>query len=166
VLADRYSGPCPPGCYRGIDQAAADIKTALRDLQMRQLARVVAAMDRRAWALLAALNSACANVDDLASAELFESHPDCTIITSLPGLGDSTSARVLAEIDDDRDRFIDARALKAYAGSAPIIRASGRSISITHRRIKNDRHAGAGWIWAFAARVAGECRSPWSRRLR
>jgi hypothetical protein len=41
--------------------------------------------------------------------------------------------------------------LKAYAGSAPITRASGKSVSITHRRIKNDRLAAAGWIWAFGA---------------
>ena len=67
---------------------------------------------------------------------------------SFPGLGDSTGARVLAEIGDDRARFTDARALKAYAGSAPITRASGRSISITHRHIKNNRLANAGW-WAF-----------------
>jgi ferric-dicitrate binding protein FerR (iron transport regulator) len=58
---------------------------------------------------------------------------------------------VLAEIGDDRARFADARALKAYAGSAPITRASGRSLSVTHRHIKNNRLAAAGWIWAFAA---------------
>ncbi|WP_434100702.1 transposase [Streptomyces olivaceoviridis] len=29
-------------------------------------------------------------------------------------------ARVLAELGDDRARFTDARALKSYAGSAPI----------------------------------------------
>ena len=104
-------------------------------------------------ALLAALDTACASVEDLgrAAAESFQQHPDYTIITSFPGLADSTGARVLAEIGDDRARFADARALKAYAGSAPVTRASGRSISITHRRIKNDRLAAAGWIWAFAA---------------
>jgi transposase len=58
---------------------------------------------------------------------------------------------VLAEIGDDRTRFADARALKAYAGSAPVTRASGRSLSVTHRRIKNDRLAAVGWIWAFTA---------------
>jgi hypothetical protein len=41
--------------------------------------------------------------------------------------------------------------LKAYAGSAPVTRASGRSISITHRRIKNDRLAAAGFVWSFMA---------------
>ena len=45
------------------------------------------------------------------------------------GPANSTGARVLAEIGDDRTRFADARALKAYAGSAPVTRASGRSIS-------------------------------------
>ncbi|GAA3510982.1 transposase [Streptosporangium album] len=53
------------------------------------------------------------------------------IITSFPGLADLTGARVLAEIGDDRDRFADARALKAYAGAAPITRASGKP---THGR--------------------------------
>lgn len=62
---------------------------------------------------------------------------------------------MLAEIGDDRTRFTDARALKAYAGSAPITRASGRSISITHRHIKNNRLANVGWMWAFSA--ASKC---------
>jgi transposase len=58
---------------------------------------------------------------------------------------------VLAEVGDDRTRFADARALKAYAGSAPVTRPSGRFVSITHRHIKNNRLATADWIWAFAA---------------
>ena len=103
--------------------------------------------------LLAVLNTACANVDEVGqtSAELFQQHPDYAIITSFPGLADSTGARVLAEIGDDRGRFTDARALKAYAGSAPMTRASGRSLSVTHRHIKNNRLANVGWMWAFTA---------------
>lgn len=58
---------------------------------------------------------------------------------------------MLAEIGDDRTRFAWARDLKAYAGSAPVTRASGRSLSITYRRIKNSRLAAAGWVWAFVA---------------
>jgi transposase len=67
-----------------------------------------------------------------------------------------TGARVLAEIGDDRARFADARALKAYAGAAPATRASGRSISITHRKVKNDRLAAAGYLWAFVAATHAE----------
>ena len=116
-------------------------------------------MGQQTLALLAELDAACTSVNDLgqAAAELFQTHPDHAIITSFPGLADSTGARVLAEIGDDRNRFVDARALKAYAGSAPVTRASGRSISITHRRIKNDRLAAVGWVWAFAA--ATHCQS-------
>jgi transposase len=136
-----------------IDQTAAETKADLRKVQLRQPVLVENAMGFQTLALLAALGTACTSVEDLgqAAAESFQKHPDYAIITSFPGLADSTGARVLAEIGDDRSRFADARALKAYAGSAPITRASGRSFSITHRRIKNDRLAAAPWIWAFAA---------------
>jgi transposase len=45
---------------------------------------------------------------------------------------------VLAEIGDDRSRFADARALKAYAGAAPVTRASGKSLTVMHRRVKTN----------------------------
>jgi transposase len=109
-------------------------------------------MGRQVTALLATLTTECTNADQLTAAatEAFTQHPDHAIITSFPGLADLTGARVLAEIGDDRTRFTDARALKAYAGSAPVTRASGRSISITRRRIKNDRLNAVGFLWAFA----------------
>lgn len=141
------------GRSRGIDQAAVEIKAGLRKPQLHQPLLVETAMGKHALALLAALDTAYVNVDELgqASAELFKLHPDYAIVTSFPGLADSTSARILAEIGDDRSRFADARALKAYAGCAPITRASGRSISITHRHIKNNRLANVGWMWGFTA---------------
>jgi transposase len=61
---------------------------------------------------------------------------------------------VLAEIGDDRSRFQDAKGLKAYAGAAPITRASGKTKSVTHRRIKNNRLNAAGYLWAFSALTA------------
>ena len=76
-------------------------------------------------------------------------HPDAGIITSFPGLGALTGARVLAEIGDDRSRFADAKGLKAYAGGAPVTRASGKSTSVTHRCVKNNRLAAAGYLWAL-----------------
>jgi Transposase/Transposase IS116/IS110/IS902 family len=156
------------GRSRNIDQSAAEIKLALREPQLRAPVQVEAAMGTQTLALLAALNTACTSVEDLgqATAERFQTHPDHAIITSFPGLGDSTGARVLAEIGDDRARFTAARALKAYAGSAPITRTSGKSISITHRRIKNDRLAAAGWIWAFAAATHCESARAHYRRRR
>ena len=141
------------GRSRGIDQTAAEIKTELRKPQLHQPVLVENAMGKHELALLAVLDTACTNVDELgqASAELFQQHPDYATIISFPGLADSTGARVLTEIGDDRARFTDARGLKAYAGSAPVTRASGRSISVTHRHIKNNRLANVGWMWAFSA---------------
>jgi transposase len=61
------------------------------------------------------------------------------------------AARVMAEIGDDRARFADARGLKAFAGSAPITRASGKKTIVLHRHIKNRRLAAVGPIWALTA---------------
>jgi hypothetical protein len=140
------------GRKRGITALAARIHQALRTPQLRQPPLVENAMGHQVSALLATLATECANADHLTAAatEAFTQHPDHDIITSFPGLADLTGARVLAEIGDDRTRFTDARALKAYAGSAPVTRASGRSISITRRRIKNDRLNAVGFLWAFA----------------
>ena len=100
------------GRSRGIDQTAAEIKAGLRKPQLRQPLLVETAMGKHALALLAALDIACANVDELgrASAELFQPIPTTRSSPSFPGLADSTGARVLAEIGDDRARFADARA--------------------------------------------------------
>jgi transposase len=150
------------GRSRGIDAEATRLRDAFRAGQMRQLPLVEAAMGRQARALLGQLDAACAAADDLerAAVESFNLHPDAGIITSFPGLGPLTGARVLAETGDDRSRFQDAKGLKAYAGAAPITRASGKSRSVTHRKVKNNRLAAAGYTWAFSALTA----SPGARR--
>ncbi|WP_063043776.1 IS110 family transposase [Nocardia pseudovaccinii] len=155
------------GRKRGIDNLADDILQRLRTSQLRQPDLVEKAMGRQALALLGMLDAACTGADDLeqAAAEEFRKHPDYTVITSFPGLADLTGARVLAEIGDDRDRFADDRALKAYAGSAPVTRASGKVTSITHRRIKNDRLAAVGWVWATYASInPGPARQHYRKR--
>jgi transposase len=144
------------GRSRGIDAEAQRLRGAFRQEQMRQLPLVEQAMGRQSLALLRQLDAACQSAGDLeaAAVEAFNQHPDAGIITSFPGTGALTGARVLAEIGDDRSRFQDARGLKAYAGAAPVTRASGKSRSVTHRRVKNNRLAAAGYIWAFSAITA------------
>jgi transposase len=107
-------------------------------------------------ALLRQLDIACANAEQLAeaTAQHFVEHPDAAIITSMPGLAELTGSRILAEIGDDRARFADARGLKAFAGSAPVTRASGKSTAVLHRRVKYQRLASVGYVWAFAALTA------------
>src|SRR5271166_5316572 len=155
------------GRVRGIDAEAARLREAFRAPQMRQPPLVEQAMGRQALALLRQLDAVCASADELeqAAVESFNQHPDAGIITSFPGIGALTGARVLAEIGDDRSRFQDARGLKAYAGAAPITRASGKSRSVTHRRVKNNRLNAAGYIWAFSALTASPgARARYDRR--
>ena len=155
------------GRSRGLDTEAARLREAFRASQMRQLPLVEQAMGRQALALPGQLNAACDAAADLEHAvtQSFNLHPDAGIITSFPGLGALTGARVLAEIGDDRSRFQDAKGLKAYAGAAPITRASGKTRSVTHRRVKNNRLNAAGYLWAFSALTASPgARAHYDRR--
>ncbi len=150
------------GRSRGIDAEANRLRDAFKAEQMRQLPLVEDAMGRQAQALVRQLDAACTAAGDLEQAviESFNQHPDAGIITSFPGLGPIAGARVLAETGDDRSRFADAKGLRAYAGAAPVTRASGKTTAVLHRRVKNNRLAAAGYSWAFSAISA----SPGARR--
>jgi transposase len=141
------------GRQRRITSLAASVVAALRVPQLRQDPVVEQAMRTETLALLGVLDAMCTSIDQLTAAltETFGQHPDYEIITSFPGLADVSGAIVLAEIGDDRTRFTDDRALQAFAGSAPVTRASGKSRTVTRRRTKNNRLAGIGYSWAFTA---------------
>ncbi|MDX3772463.1 MULTISPECIES: IS110 family transposase [unclassified Streptomyces] len=149
------------GRLRGIEAEADRLHEVFQREYLHQLPQVEAALGHQTSALLRQLDTACRNADQLeeAAAEAFEQHPDAPIIRSFPGLGSLTGARVLAEIGDDRTRFANAGSLKAYAGSAPVTRASGRSCVVTSRRVKNQRLAAVGYVWAFVSLT----RSPGAR---
>jgi transposase len=141
------------GRERNLDAWAERLHANFRAEQLRQPSLVELAMGQQVTALIIQLSAACRAADQLAEAATttFRRHPDAWLITSLPGLGELTGARVLAELGDDPNRFADARALKAYAGAAPVTRASGRRHLVMARKIKNQRLASVGYIWAFAA---------------
>jgi len=154
------------GRQRNIATWAKRIHDIFAREQLRQLPLVERALGQHALALLRQLDAACHAADDLTDcvAVALAQHPDATVILSFPGLGPLTGSRLLAEIGDDRTRFTDARALKAYAGAAPITRASGKSRQILHRRVKNQRLAATGYHWAFAALVSPGARAHYDRR--
>ncbi|WP_267717339.1 transposase [Streptomyces sp. CoH17] len=140
-----------PRC--GIEAEVERLREIFRADYLHQLPQVEEAMGCQTMALVQQVNAACDSVADLAAAteEEFLAHPDADIITSFPGLSAVSGARVLAEVGDDRERFADARAIKAYAGAAPVTRASGRSHVVVARTVKNQRLAAAGYMWAFAS---------------
>ncbi|MGH3553875.1 MAG: IS110 family transposase [Mycobacterium sp.] len=150
------------GRRRDLDRDVERLRTVFTDTYLHQPPVVENAMGIQLAALLRQLDAACTAVNELAEAASahFEQHPDAKIITSFPGLGMLTGARVLAEIGDDHTRFTDARGLKAFAGSAPVTRASGKKTVVLHRHIKNRRLAAVGSIWALTALRA----SPGARR--
>jgi len=155
------------GLQRGLDVEAERLQQVLRADYLHHPPLIEEAFGQQTLALLRQLDTACANAEQLAAAtaQHFAQHPDATIITSMPGLAELTGARVLAEIGDDRNRFADARGLKAYAGSAPVTRASGKSTTVLHRRVKNQRLASVGYVWAFAALTASPgARAHYDRR--
>ena len=155
------------GRERGIEAEGARLLLIFRQPQMRQLPLVEEAMGRQTLALLGQLNAASQSAHDLgeAAVQAFRTHPDAVIMTSFPGISDITGARVLGELGDDRSRFADARAIKAYAGAAPVTRASGKSRAVNHRRIKNQRLASTGYLWAFSTLTASPgARAHYDRR--
>lgn len=156
------------GRKRGIDAEAERLRAVFRADYAHQPPLIEDALGQQMLALLVQLEAACTATDDLAKAveEAFPQHPDADVILSFPGLGLQLGARVLAEIGDDHTRFADARGLKAYAGSSPVTRASGKKSSITRRRVKNDRLNHAGYLWAFAALTASPGAKAHYRRRR
>jgi transposase len=155
------------GRSRGIDAEATKLRGILRNTQLQQPQRVEEAMGAQLVCLLGQLDAICSSVDTLTTAveTLFAEHHQASVFISFPGAGALTAARLLAEIGDDAARFGDARALRAYAGAAPITRASGKSHWVGVRRAKNDRLAATGYVWAMAAiRHDTDARAHYQRR--
>jgi len=82
---------------------------------------------------------------------LLEAHPLSKVLTSMPGIGVRTAARILAEIGD-ACAFPSAAHLAAYAGLAPVTRRSGTSIrGESPSRRGNKALKRAFFLAAFAA---------------
>src|SRR5207302_8615184 len=65
---------------------------------------------------------------------LFLTHEDHAIFESLPRAGQHLAPRLLAEVGDDRTRYVDAASLQALAGTSPVLFQSGM-YSEAHRRL-------------------------------
>ncbi len=132
-----------------VEQILADLKIPA----LRQPAAVEAALGLTVVSLLGVIVAMHATVEQLEQAlsAQFNDHPLALVLRSAPGLGPVLAARVLAEVGDDPRRFSTAAGLRAFAGTAPVTRASGRSRRVMARRVRNKRLADACHWWAFAA---------------
>jgi transposase len=62
---------------------------------------------------------------------ILDAHPLAGVLTSMPGIGVRTAARILLEVGD-ASNFKSSAHLAAYAGIAPVTRSSGTSIKGEH----------------------------------
>lgn len=94
------------------------------------------------------MDAACTSADDLAEAtgKSLEEHPDAAITTSFPGLGYSAARPGGRPIP-----FRRCERHEGIRGISPLTRASGKSVAILARRVKNQRLAAVGYASAFAS---------------
>jgi len=138
---------------RNPEVIADGILTVLRAGELRQAPPVQAAFAAIVAAQIEVITTLNNQIDTLGEvvADHFGRHPDAELITSLPGLGVILAARVLGEFGDDPSRYVDAKARKAYAGTAPITRASGTKKVVMARYARNKRLSDALQQWAFCS---------------
>jgi len=140
-------------CGRRNDTVLVEqIRGALNTAALRQPEPVEQALGQTAVGLLAIISTmqtAVEQLEDALQAE-FAKHALAPILRSAPGLGPILAARVLAEVGDDPTRFSTAGGLRAFAGTAPVTRASGKSSYVKARKVRNKRLGDACHWWAFA----------------
>lgn len=96
---------------------------------------------------------------------LLEAHPLSPVLTSMPGIGVRTAARILAEAGD-ATAFADAAHLASYAGLAPVTRRSGTSIRGEHsNRGGNKKLKRAMFLAAFSALRDPTSRAYYERKI-
>lgn len=92
-------------------------------------------------------------------------HRDAQILLSLPGIGTTIGATMLAEAGQAiRDR--DYHAIRSYGGCAPITKQSGRKRNVTMRRSCNLRLRNALHQWAFVSITCDDRSHQHYRKLR
>ncbi len=114
-------------------------------------------------ALVAVLRPLVARIATLTSAieHAVNAHPDGKIVTSLFRTGRVCAAQLLAELGDDRARFVSDEHLAAEGGVAPVTRESGKHRAVSFRWACNMRLRSALTTLADTTRHT----MPWARAL-
>ncbi|MDG4795671.1 IS110 family transposase [Micromonospora sp. WMMD1082] len=95
---------------------------------------------------------------------MLDAHPLAAVLTSMPGIGVRTAARILLEVGDGTS-FATPGHLAAYAGLAPVTRRSGSSIRGEHpARNGNKQLKRAFFLAAFAALADPASRAYYDRK--
>ncbi|HEU4943249.1 MAG TPA: IS110 family transposase [Gaiellaceae bacterium] len=130
--------------------------------------------------LVAVLEPLVSQIQRLTAAveHALETHPDGALVASFPRAGRVNAAQILAELGDDRARFVSEEHLAAEAGVAPVTKASGKSRAVGFRwacnkRLRqavvcfadNSRHASAWAAGVYQRARARGCDHPHATRV-
>jgi transposase len=131
-----------------VEAATAHIRVAAERLRLvnRQLTDAELQLDR----LCKKLAEPVAGDDEENVSGQRQEHRDVTILDSLPGVGRTVLATMLAEAPDALQRR-DYHALRTLCGSAPVTRRSGKSCIVMRRRACNRRLSNAAFNWGRVA---------------
>jgi transposase len=140
-LLEHYGSPGAIA-QAGLEEITEVLRPGAPRMAGRLAAEILAALDEQT-VVVPGTNSAAIILPSLAASlrtvldqrkklaanieELLDTHPLSKVLTSMPGVGVRTGARILAEIGD-ASAFPTAAHLAAYAGLAPVTRRSGSSI--------------------------------------
>jgi transposase len=140
-LLEHYGSPAAIHAA-GIEELTTVLRTRAPRMAARLAAEILAALDEQTVvvpgtdaaaivlpSLAASLRTVLDQRKQLASRieERLDAHLLSKVLTSMPGIGVRTGARILAEIGDAR-AFPTSAHVAAYAGLAPVTRRSGSSI--------------------------------------
>jgi transposase len=114
-------------------------------------------------ALVAVLRPLVAQIATLTAAaeHAVEAHPDAGVVTPLFKSGRVCAAQLLAELGDDRARFVSPDQLAAEGGVAPVTRESGKHRAVSFRWACNKRLRAALTTMADATRHT----NPWAKAI-
>jgi transposase len=145
-------------------RSAAELLERLRSAALGAAGQLeVEAKGECVRALVAVLRPLVAQIATLSDAieHAVVAHPDGKIVTSLFRSGRICAAQILAELGDDRGRFVSADHLAAEGGAAPVTRESGKHRAVMFRWACNTRLRSALATLADTTRHT----SPWARAL-
>jgi transposase len=132
----------PPKLAAGtVEAASAHVGSILPRLQL--VNRQIKEAERKIGALIDSLTASQSEPGQ-------KKQHDAAILASLPGVGRTVLATLLAEAWEPLQRR-DYPALRSLAGAAPVTKRSGKSCIVVRRQACNDRLANALYHWARVA---------------
>ncbi len=151
TIITTVRAPAPQLAPGAVEAASAHVASLIP--RLRLLNRQIRDAERRLDALVARLVAPTAPEDGETAPETEPGQKkphDAVILASLPGLGRTILATLLAEAWEPLQRR-DYAALRSLTGVAPVTKRSGKSCIVVRRQACNDRLANAAYHWARVA---------------